>query len=224
MLVPSLLEYSPEALQKKLDTLAEHAEYVATLQSGNSLSLHLDFVLEFFAKDRNTMMSLSLAKTLAVIGNNLKNKPLNLSIHLMGSTEDLLQAYRFFEFYHVPEKWTLTVYVPEKYTSTWRNSALESNSRDRVTIGTWYDLDEWQNLQNLSPITTNFLLMTVMAGKSGQKSDEQTKSQAIILSDLYSEQYFILDGGWKMSESEEVGPNTQIISYTDFWDSILEVL
>jgi pentose-5-phosphate-3-epimerase len=203
MILPSLLEYSVESLEKK----------ISLLQDKKMTSLHLDFVLPQFAKNRKVMTSLGLQSVIATLSEKMSNQTLTLSLHLMGTSEDLFESYRFFETVKLPHNWNTLVLVPEKYTTNFRTILNPKN----IIVGTWYDLGEWEHKQ-LSRKQT-YLLMTVKAGKSGQIRTTQSKKQAFDIAKSYPNSHFIVDGGWSVNE---VAPNnTDIVSYSSFWKSIV---
>jgi pentose-5-phosphate-3-epimerase len=217
MLIPSLLEYSIESLNKKLDLLSDPESKLTVLQDGSHLSLHLDFVMESFAKDRSIMKSLGFATTISTLITKFKDAPLNISVHLMGETEDILQAFEYFEMMHIPMTWKLTLFVPEKFTNSWKHSVHEHDAQGKVEIGVWYDLGVWERLTEL-PINVNqFLIMTVFAGKSGQSRNDEYKQRAIDYALKYPDKHFIFDGGWKVLEADQTPQNADIISYRDYW-------
>jgi pentose-5-phosphate-3-epimerase len=204
MLLPSLLEYSVESLETKL----------AHLRDKKMLSLHLDFVLPQFAKDRNVMTSLSLNSVFSILGKTNKNQRLELTIHLMGTIEDLFESYKFFEKYAFNSLWNYKILIPAKYIQSWRNQI--KNKRKNVQIGAWYDLDELDNI-DFSAKQTN-LLMTVKAGKSGQKLTSEIKKKAQLIAQKYPKSHFIFDGGWEWDFVSK--RNVDHVSYSSFWKSI----
>jgi pentose-5-phosphate-3-epimerase len=205
MILPSLLEYSVESLETKL----------ARLQDKKMTSLHLDFVLPQFAKDRNVMTSLSLDSVFSPLGKTNKNQRLHLTIHLMGTIEDLFDSYRFFEKYAFNSLWNYKILIPVKYIQSWRNQI--KNKRKNVQIGAWYDLDEWDNV-NFSSRQTN-LLMTVKAGKSGQKLTSEIAQKVLLVARKYPHTHFVLDGGWEWDFETQLN-NTDHVSYSSFWTHV----
>lgn len=214
MILPSLLEYSTEALKTKLEIIEKHRKFIRKLQHQHRFSLHLDFVLPQFAKDRSIMTSLGLYDTLEIIDQVYKNQKINLSIHLMGEVEDLFAAYAYFKNFTVNPNWNYLILVPEKYLNYWRK--LSKNLGKNIVIGCWYDLNEWSEKAFIQKRTN--LLMTVVAGKSGQTLQESIKNKALKLSEQYTNSHFILDGGWNIDARHN--NNTDIVSYTNLWNSI----
>ncbi len=209
MILPSLLEYSNESLLQKLALLGT-SQSTAIFRAKN-LSLHLDFVLPQFAKDRKVMTSIGLETVLKSLEGRFGTTKLSLSLHLMGTSEDLADAYDFFETYKPMASWSLLVLVPEKFTTSFR-ALLNSKY---ITVGVWYDLGEWEN-KALSKKQT-FLLMTVRAGKSGQIRSETSKQLAIEKAKTHNGSHFIVDGGWSINET--VPRNIDVVSYSSFWSS-----
>jgi pentose-5-phosphate-3-epimerase len=204
MLLPSLLEYSVESLETKF----------SLLQEKKLNSLHLDFVLPQFAKDRNVMTSLSMEIVFSTLQRHSNIQRLDLTIHLMGTIEDLFDAYKFFEKYSFNPLWNYKILIPAKYIQSWRNQI--KNKQRNVQIGSWYDLDEWDNV-DFSTKQTN-LLMTVKAGKSGQKLTTEIQKKAILITKKYPQAHFILDGGWEWDFDSQ--KNVDHVSYSSFWKSI----
>jgi pentose-5-phosphate-3-epimerase len=206
MLLPSLLEYSIESLQTKL-------KFFVGRKPLNSISIHLDFVLPQFAKDRKVMTSLGLKSVFFELQKILPNSKLNLTAHLMGTIEDLHESYKFFTDFDCPENWKLTILVPEKYTNSWRKLLNPKGIR----VGVWYDLGEWET-KNLSRRQT-YLLMTVNAGKSGQKLTNEIRKLAEKTAKKYPNSHVIFDGGWEWDyESKR---NIDHVSYSSFWKKII---
>jgi pentose-5-phosphate-3-epimerase len=220
MILPSFLEYSPESLQVKLDkVLNQETNFrLSTNQSKTEyLEFHLDFVMENFAKDRSVLKGLDLETTLTQIENTFPKKNLDLSIHLMGDIQDLFEARKYLEEYSFNQGYNYTVFVPEKFTKEFKK--LEKNN---VKIGIWYDLGEWsQEKIEANPGIKDYLLMTVIAGKSGQKLNDDTKEKVLDLTSKFLDKYFILDGGWSLDDeaANRDKSNLRFVSYSSFWKS-----
>jgi len=217
-LIPSLLEYSQEQLIHKLDLVSKNLGLVKKLeQTQDLIGFHLDFVLPQFAKDRKVMASLGLKTVLDLLQKYFPNSKLHLSMHFMGTIEDLYEINDFLKDQTFNPEWLYTLYVPANFTSTF---AYHSKLFSNVSVGIWFDKLQWDdqkissNLEN----ATNFLLMTVVAGKSGQKLEEAeiTKVQAICKN--FPETHFLADGGWSL-DSDLSLDNLQIVSYTSFWQT-----
>jgi pentose-5-phosphate-3-epimerase len=214
MTLLSLLEYSLESLQNKLHLLDNHVNVVNDLQKSRSLSLHLDFVLPQFAKDRSVMTSLGLCDVFDTLKKQYNNQKLELSIHLMGETEDLLDAYKFFDNHTLNPLWHYLILVPEKYLNSWQKNLKKT--RNNIRFGCWYDLNEWQGVNFIQKRTN--LLMTVLAGKSGQKLTPEIQQNVLDVTRLHPNTHFILDGGWSIDTISK--ENTDIVSYSSFWKHI----
>jgi pentose-5-phosphate-3-epimerase len=216
IILPSLLEYSQESLISRLDSIFENTEsfkQITKQTNSNAYSLHLDFVLPQFAKDRSVMTSMSLDSVFTTL-RHFSNKPFHFSIHVMGSVEDLLEAYTFFQTFTWTGPWKITVFVPEKYYTNWHATIAKEN----LTIGIWYDVNEWES-KRLKP-DISYLLMTVIAGKSGQKLTPEMRVKALKKVRNNPRSRFILDGGWGIDE-KEAATNLEIVSYTSFWKKFL---
>lgn len=209
------------------------------------LCLHLDFVLSQFAKDRSPILS-SLGPN--EIMNCLKLKfpktALDLSIHLMGELEDLPAAWQYFDSLRKPKNWKMTLYLPYNQASGWRRSFK------KYKIGAWLDLTQWyqqeahdsktdSNLGNSKNSTTkifdlkyikSLLVMTVVAGKSGQKlSPEIETALGKILVQNPQIEHFIVDGGWDKSKAtnfmtkNKPSAKVDFVAYSGFWRNIPEI-
>ncbi|MEI6729467.1 MAG: hypothetical protein WCK98_07555 [bacterium] len=220
--LPSLLEYSRESLNRKLNEVKSRIEDFKEIQNslnsatkpGDSLSFHLDFVLPYFAKDRKVMTSLGLESVLNELEQEFSDYKLDLSIHLMGTSEDLFEAHKFLLDYHFKPNWLYTVFVPEKYTSTfWPQTQVFTNYK----VGIWHDLNDY-NIAKIEQETNieNYLLMTVVAGKSGQKLDTKKQQLCLQLCTNFSEKKFIVDGGWGIDFRTDLD-NLEVVSYSSFW-------
>ena len=217
MIFPSLLEYSVESLQQKLDLLDQHRKYVSSLQSADILSLHLDFVLPQFAKDRSVMTSLKPHTVLENLNHKYRKSRINLTIHLMGELEDMLESFAYFDQHDFNTKWKYTVLLPEKFVSNWRSQIKKSQKN--VVFGVWYDLGECKDKS--FKIAQTYLLMTVLAGKSGQQLTQSIKETTKKLTLDFPNVHFILDGGWQIGEKS--GKNVDIVSHSSFWKSLGEI-
>jgi pentose-5-phosphate-3-epimerase len=214
MLLPSILEYSIESLQSKILLLNSNTGFVNKLQKNNDFSLHLDFVMPEFAKSRSVMTSLGLEAVMTQLVTSYRSKRLSLSMHLMGETEDLLEAYNFFKDFEFMPKWNYLILVPEKYKKVWINEI--KNNQKNVKIGDWYDLNEWQSVDFSESGTS--LLMTVQAGKSGQVLEDETKALSKSIVQKFNQHRFIVDGGWVIKSN--LSGNTDVVSYSDFWTKL----
>jgi pentose-5-phosphate-3-epimerase len=214
MILPSLLEYSIESLETKINLLKKHKTPISRFQNQKNIALHLDFVLPQFAKDRSVMTSLSLKSVFETLETHYQAEKIDLSIHLMGSVEDLVEAYTFFETFEFKPEWNFLILVPEKYTESWKLNIKKETKNLR--IGAWYDLGEWQD--KVFELKSTNLLMTVLAGKSGQKLELETKENVEKLVKSYPNTRFIVDGGWHVDD--QIFTNTDIVSHSSFWKNL----
>lgn len=215
MIIPSILEYSIISLDQRLSSIVASPILwkKLTKQRDKYLHLHLDFVMQQFAKERGVLMSLQLQTVFGSIREYFHSQKLDVSIHLMGGVIDIADAWKFFEKLDVQINHSLTIYVPSQYTQSWRTFFA-----DKATIGTWYDIDEW-NDETAFNSGENYLLMTVKAGKSGQKLDHLIRHRALTTVQNSPKSNFLLDGGWNIDLSTP--NNTDVISYGSFWSKFV---
>lgn len=215
--IPSLLEYSKERLIQKLDLVANNLAIFKKLQhTGDLISFHLDFVLPQFAKDRKVMTSLGLSTVLELLEKYFKDTKLDLSVHFMGTLEDLYEVNDFLKDQSFNSNWKYTFYVPANFTTTF---AYHAQIFSNVEIGIWFDKDNWdlKTIKDNTDNTTKFLLMTVVAGKSGQKLEQAEIDKIDQICRQLPSCHFLADGGWSVDSKLELD-NLEIISYTSFWD------
>ncbi len=215
MIIPSLLEYSSESLQKKLTKAKNKPRQFIQLskqsRSGFDFCFHLDFVLDNFAKDRSVMRSLAPEVVLGFLAKLFLNKKIELTIHLMGDTQDLFEARQFFNNYEFIKNWTYKIFVPKKFTNEF--CKIEKKN---IKIGIWWDLGQWDEAEiKDSQRIIEHLLMTVYAGKSGQKLTIETKQASLDLATKFTKNKFIVDGGWAVNDI--LTTNIRAVSYTSFW-------
>lgn len=208
IILPSLLEYTREHLNQKT-TIVQNVD-TKSITHQQTLSLHLDFVMENFAKDRKVMESLSFSTMHRHLMEKFKNTKLDLSVHFMGGVEDLTRVYKVLQQTEFNPQWNYLFLVPEKFIKTFSDFKQKN-----VKIGVWYDLEEWP--PKPLPNTTH-LLMTVKAGLSGQKLSRETKNKALAY--VYKHpNSFILDGGWSI-DFQSNRDNLYIVSHSSFWNNI----
>ncbi|MEM1312708.1 MAG: hypothetical protein AAGF07_04570 [Patescibacteria group bacterium] len=221
MFLPSLLEYSTQDLQHKITLLKNNTPKYYQLSKNpdkHTLHLHLDFVLPGFAKDRRIMTSLSPVQVIEILELSYSKDMLNLTIHLMGDVEDLLEAFKFFSQYKLNPLWEYTIFVPERYLDSWAASD-RSNHNTNFNTGIWYDYGEWDT--KTFEQSRHFLLMSVVAGKSGQKLADEVANKAKAVTSEHPDKQFIFDGGWSIEKDNNLS-NVQIVSYSSFWNKFLE--
>ena len=207
--IPSLLEYSTDDLQKKIDLIQTRSDKFYELTNQTELSLHLDFVLPEFAKQRGVKPSLNIRMVLGKIKSSFGNKQMNLSIHLMGSKQDEKEAIELLSNISIPAEYIATIFVSQHTTE----EILPSLPFGWI-VAKWYDLGSWTN-ETFKPGQVS-LLMTVVAGKSGQKIVLSNKLEALLLIKNNPKHYFLVDGGWSINSNEKA-PNLQIITHSSFW-------
>lgn len=209
-ILPSLLEYTVESLDKKLTLLSQNPRFDLTCQT--TLHLHLDFVEEFFAKERNIRRSLGFGSVCDRLSAYFSEQTLTLTIHFMGELDDLPKIFKTLQNYPLNPLWNYLFFVPQAYLPTFTKLA-ETN----VAFGTWFDVDAWQPPENSE---TAQLLMTVKAGLSGQKLTPRVKELALEFTRRYPN-YFVLDGGWSIAaDPRKFGNNVDLVSHSSFWNTI----
>jgi hypothetical protein len=113
-ILPSTLEYSTQSLEKKLATTASNPDKFSNLQKSEKVLLHLDIVMSGFAKDRSVMKSLGLETNLDLVAKYFKDQPMELSIHLMGDSQDLSEVQKFLNSYTFKTNWQYIIFIPRK--------------------------------------------------------------------------------------------------------------
>ena len=237
MLLPSLLEYSAHDLNQRLDKILELLEkkqyfdkvYITHDIKDEILYLHLDFVLSQFAKDRNPILaSLSPNEVFNCLKLKFPKQKLDLTIHIMGELEDLPKAWQYFETLRKPKQWNMTLFLPYNQAISWRRTFK------KYKIGAWIDLKQWCDLDEATKKSKaklfdlkyidSVLVMTVVAGKSGQKLTLEVEAN---LNKLIQKNpqftTFVIDGGWDQEKAENFmkkqNPPSKVdfVSYSGFW-------
>jgi hypothetical protein len=193
-------------------------------------SLHLDFVLEQFAKDRFVMKSLGLDSVFSIFEKKMRNQKLNLTVHLMGENEDWQDAFNFWQQFKIPQNWQIQLFVPSKMTKLFTFEKPNLATFQWLDLGDWEDAKELENeIENLDETLGNpkktpkkFLLMTVKAGLSGQIMTVETKNKAVEMVKNNPKVDFILDGGWRVQDQQIFSnfQNVNLVSYSSFWKNI----
>ena len=237
MLLPSLLEYSTHDLNQRLDQILEllvknqyfDKVYITHDISENILSLHLDFVLSQFAKDRNPILaSLSPNEVFNCLKLKFPKQKLDLTVHIMGELEDLPKAWQYFETLRKPKHWNMTLFLPYNQAVSWRRTFK------KYKIGAWIDLRQWCDLDQSEKKSKaklfdlkyidSVLVMSVVAGKSGQKLTlevEANLDKLIRRNPQFTT--FVIDGGWDQEKAENFmrknNPQSKVdfVSYSGFW-------
>jgi pentose-5-phosphate-3-epimerase len=225
-IIPSLLEYSTSQLSSRLNLIQNKYKIFQNItgQPKEVLDLHLDFVFPQFAKDRAVMTSLSLDTVLEELEQRFGNNQLILSLHLMGALEDLQSANQFLQTYTFNPIWRYHIFVEDKLIPTFR---IHEMIFENVQLGIWYDPSDWatKNIQIPTQSISNYLLMTVIAGKSGQSKQPEISNKALEMATSHPKLDFIIDGGWSVDEISKIKAtqnltNLKIVSYSSFWQEI----
>ena len=214
--LPSLLEYSPLELETKLKLICKDKLKFKEFQKSEDgkTYLHLDFVLPEFALSRNVEHGNLESTVFELLEKYFGDDELHLSIHLMGLRKDLEYSFDFLldklSNYVFEYDWVGEIFVPAEYVEEFKTIEECSN----FEVGQWLDLGEW-NGETKFESEHNYLLMTVVAGKSGQKLSEENKDLTFKIANENPESNFNVDGGWSL----EIEPkdNLQIVSYSSFW-------
>jgi hypothetical protein len=225
---PSILEYSKVKLQQNLLRAKQHLNVFKQIQNPalerkktDKIGFHVDVVMPSFAKDRKVMASLGLSDFLECLSQQFLGQKLDLSIHLMGLTDDLVQAAGFLKNYSFNPSWNYTVFVPEKFLSSFD---YHGKIYPNYKVGIWYDLGDWSEvIIKTQTEVDDFLLMTVLAGKSGQKLTPKNRQNALETVQKFPQKKFLVDGGWEVGWNKSI-PNLQVVSYSGFWREFEERL
>jgi hypothetical protein len=215
--LPSLLEYNQKNLNSKLELIKNNlSDFLIFQQSNdNKIYLHLDFVLRDFAASRFVEPSNFIPELFAVLERYFDSQEVYLSIHLMGLERDIDFSLSFLSrilsrYLLEKPKWSGVIFVPLEFKETF-DSIMEVCNFE---VGIWFDANEW-SLQSSFTKSTQYLLMTVLAGKSGQILDSQKKLEAYTVARQNKKSKFTFDGGWNVDD--QLRKNIQIVSYSKFW-------
>jgi hypothetical protein len=220
--LPSLLEYDASKLDSNLKLIIKNLSILRSFQKSpdETVYLHLDFVLPMFAKSRGVEASLDIETNLDLIEKHLDLEKVDLTIHLMGIEEDFevidLLIERLSNYVFDRPDWSGIVFVPTSELEDFEVIEICSN----LKVGTWIDYGEY-NIETKFEESKNYLLMTVKAGKSGQKLTEEGIQAVYQIASDNSKTNFVADGGWKVDAKLE--DNLDIVSYTSFWQEFDKV-
>jgi hypothetical protein len=220
--LPSLLEYDASKLDSTLKIISKNLEALQSFQKSpdETVYLHLDFVLPMFAKSRGVESSIDVETNLDLIEKHLDLEKVDLTIHLMGIDEDFdvidLLIERLSNYVFDRPDWSGIVFVPTSELEDFEVIEICSN----LKVGTWIDYGEY-NIETKFEESKNYLLMTVKAGKSGQKLTEEGIKNVYQISENNPKSNFVADGGWKIES--ELKNNLDIVSYTSFWQEFDKV-
>jgi hypothetical protein len=150
----------------------------------------------------------------------------------MGAIEDLTPAWEFFKKYQKPKNWKITLFLPLNHALRWKAEFK------KYKIGVWLDLYDWMDKDSLEPKIidlnniSSVLIMTVVAGKSGQSLTQEVQNN---LKDFISNQSkqspqqktrFIIDGGWNQEKAKlflknfDKSPKIDFVAYGGFWGKV----
>jgi hypothetical protein len=214
--LPSLLEYSPQDLESKLKLICSDKESFLKYQKSEDgkIYLHLDFVLPQFALSRNVEHGNLESIVFESLEKYFADDELYLSIHLMGLEKDLEFSFDFLldklSNYVFEYDWVGEIFVSREYVDEFKTIEECSNFK----IGEWLDLGQWDR-ETVFETSENYLLMTVVAGKSGQKLLDEDKNSMFEIAKNNPESNFTVDGGWNLES--EPKDNLKIVSYSNFW-------
>ncbi len=210
---PSTLNssYKEEDLEQRINSILQNQTRFIQL-SGQSLplTLHVDFVLEEFAAKRNVSSNLGLSKYFQIF-QNLWTQSLTFQIHLMGEDRDMELAKEFFEGYEFNSEWKYQIFVRYLDLGEWLRFSSEN---ENVDIGTWYDLNEWNESTEFEDELN--LLMTVNACRSGQSLTEDIKKAVLEVVKSNANTQFIVDGGWNVDFESNLH-NLIVATDSSFW-------
>jgi Ribulose-phosphate 3 epimerase family len=231
--LPSLLEYSPQNLETKLELIKKYPQVFQIIQksSDDKQYLHLDFVLPEFAAARDVQSGNSPKIVFDLVTKYFQDQQIVCNCHFMGSANDSTEVLKFFETYNWNPNWKYILYVDPAFVSQFLKLGIVAkglqNKTTNVRIGTWLDLDQY-SLDTKFELT-NILLMTVYAGKSGQKLTDEVRSNCLKIVKSNSTIDFTVDGGWSVADetielNKEQIATLNIISYSSFWNQFLELV
>ncbi len=207
IIIPSLLEYDTKTLEQKIDLIRTESEKFYNLTGQTELTIHLDFVLTEFAKERGVKPSLSVKTVMNIIKEKFGKRNLDISLHLMGTEKDEKEALTELKNVETCSGYSATIYVS-------KNNDFESMLPYGWSIGKWYDLDQWSSCKFKDGASS--LLMTVKAGKSGQKMELSSQMQSLLIAKQNPEHYFLVDGGWSINSKSNIN-NIGIVTHSSFW-------
>jgi hypothetical protein len=242
--LPSLLEYTPQDLESKLVLIKKTPIEFQTIQKAvdEKIHLHLDFVLPEFAAQRNVLPGNGPKVVFDLISKYFHDKQVVCNSHFMGSAKDTAEVLEFFQSYSWNPNWEYILYVGPEFVVNF-NLFKNSNTRDRhlvqsersylvgentpnktrLKIGAWLDLDQYNTETSFE--LKDYLLMTVFAGKSGQKLTPEVRSNCLKVVEDNPYIKFTIDGGWAvLDELSELNTDQKnklnVVSYSSFWKEL----
>jgi hypothetical protein len=125
----------------------------------------------------------------------------------MQENEDILEALEFLNNYQFNPNWEYQFFVSQRHYKIFKFLNNQQSS-----VGIWLDKHEICKLE-----TENYLLMSVFAGKSGQKLELEIKTKLLKIVAQNPKKNYILDGGFEVEKNYPNLQNLQIVSYSSFW-------
>jgi pentose-5-phosphate-3-epimerase len=233
MIHPSILEYSSESLIYKLKLILKHKysfQKLANQDKSGSLFIHLDIVAKYFAQSRFVMKSINFETVFKnILQLELKNTV--FSTHFMTLLDDQKVIWKALELLNLHQKELKTknvkfiFYLSESLVEPIQSIIKQDNLGSILKLGIWYDKDEW--IKELESLTKNdnhlpLLLMTVPAGKSGQKLNNETLyfMNSLLVSQNYKS--ILIDGGINFKnvnlfKKQNRDNKVDFVSYNAFW-------
>ena len=201
-ILPSTLEYSTISFQKKIDYISKHQQEFKSLAKQEILEFHIDLVYPSFAKDRAVMSSISLTDNYKVI-ESLKSQ-CKVTIHFMGLIDDVILLNAELEKLKLNKNIKAEIYLPITIEPIMVKTEWSKYH--------WFDLDQYDKIPRYE--TPKILLMTVIAGKSGQSLTQENKTKALNIVTKRGTANVIVDGGWSIDDSKD---GIRMVSYSSFW-------
>jgi hypothetical protein len=252
--LPSLLEYTPQDLESRLKLIQSHMSEFQSIQRAvdGKIHLHLDFVLPEFAAERNVQPGNNPEIVFGLIHKYFHDQKIVCNSHFMGSAKDTNEVLEFFQTYQWNPNWEYILYVGKEFVEAFENEIKllvksrsgevyepkstpspavpplkrrinQSKFQSSIKIGTWLDLDQYSTETKFE--YKDNLLMTVFAGKSGQKLTEEVRTNCLKVVQSNPEISFTIDGGWTVLDqlnelSNEQKNKLNVVSYSSFWKEI----
>jgi hypothetical protein len=214
---PSLLEYTITSLENKIRYIQENINKIKIATNANHyLPIHLDFVMQNFAKERSILMSLEFKTVWNTLIKLLESENILVTAHFMGELEDVVLLRNEFETYIIPNKWKSEFYLPSKYYQGFS----KSRNLKKFNFYPYFDLNDWylsENTFSIDPLVSKALILTVKGGLSGQILTDEVKQASLKIVKNNHNIQFILDGGWKIDSDFGGLHNLNLVSNTSFW-------
>ncbi len=218
LFLPSLLEYSTASLQTKLELIKDNLTKFQAVQKSadQKIYLHLDFVLPDFAASRFVQSGNDPKIVFDLIDSHFYGQKVVCNSHFMGLTNDIKGVLAFFKSYSWNLNWEYILYVGQEFLQDFE----QFKKFDNLKVGIWLDLDQY-NVETKFELS-DYLLMTVLAGKSGQKLAIDTRSKTLEIVKQNPNINFTIDGGWSVDDevselSLKQKNNLSVVSYSSFW-------